>query len=117
MIRDPSLATITHTRVIAQNPFGVPQGNGFVVTNFMSGTIAANTAYIVSDETVTTADEITFVISTDHPDSIAATLSKISRRGAIYTLDGRLIGNGNLNDLRSLGKGVYIINGAKVMVK
>ena len=95
----------------------LPQGNGFVVTNFMSGTIAANTAYIVSDETVTTADEITFVISTDHPDSIAATLSKISQRGAIYTLDGRLIGNGNLNDLRSLGKGVYIINGAKVMVK
>ena len=95
----------------------LPQGNGFVVTNFMSGTIAANTAYIVSDETVTTADEITFVISTDHPDSIAATLSKISQRGAIYTLDGRLIGNGNLNDFRSLGKGVYIINGAKVMVK
>jgi hypothetical protein len=72
----------------------------------------------VSDETVTTADEITFVISTDNPDGIAAALSNVSRKGDIYSIDGRLIRRGgNLNDLRSLGKGVYIINGTKVLVK
>ena len=36
----------------------------------------------------------------------------------IYTIDGKLVlANGTLNDINSLGKGLYILNGVKVLVK
>ena len=50
-------------------------------------------------------------------DGIAAALQKVNRQGGIYTLDGRLIGNGNLNTISNLPKGAYILNGQKVIVK
>lgn len=49
------------------------------------------------------------------PDAIATAIKNVSRTGDIYTLDGRLVGRGNLNSLTQ--KGVYIINGTKVTVK
>lgn len=96
----------------------IPQNNGFTVTNFMSGTIAAYSAFIRPEETVTTADEITFVIDADTPDDIQTALQNVTRRGEIYTIDGRLVSRqGNLNDLRKLGRGTYIVGGTKVLVK
>ena len=50
-------------------------------------------------------------------DGIAAAIQKVNRQGGIYTLDGRLIGNGNLNTISNLPKGAYILNGQKVIVK
>lgn len=49
------------------------------------------------------------------PDGIQNALQNVARKGAIYTVDGRHIGNGNINDLKQ--KGIYIINGTKVVVK
>lgn len=52
------------------------------------------------------------------PDGINSTLEHISQRGNIYTIDGKLVrANGTLNDINSLGKGLYILNGVKVLVK
>lgn len=48
-------------------------------------------------------------------DGIATAIKNVTTTGNIYSLDGRLIGRGNLNSLRQ--KGVYIINGVKVTVK
>ena len=50
-------------------------------------------------------------------DGIATAIQKVNRQGGIYTLDGRLIGNGNLNTISNLPKGAYILNGQKVIVK
>ena len=41
----------------------------------------------------------------------------IRTNGEIYTLDGRCVGKGNLNAVRKLGRGIYIVNGVKVTVK
>ena len=52
------------------------------------------------------------------PDGINSTLENVSKRGNIYTIDGKLVrANGTLNDINSLGKGLYILNGVKVLVK
>lgn len=50
-------------------------------------------------------------------DGIASAIQKVSRVGGIFTIDGRRIGNGNLNTISNLPKGAYILNGQKVIVK
>lgn len=51
-------------------------------------------------------------------DGIQTSLQNVSKSGAIYTIDGRLVReNGTLNDMKALGRGMYILNGVKVMVK
>ena len=41
----------------------------------------------------------------------------VVKSGIIYTLDGRVAGKGNLNNVKNLGRGIYILNGTKVVVK
>ena len=49
---------------------------------------------------------------------IASTFDKISQRGNVYSIDGRLLmTNANLSSLKTLGRGMYILNGVKVYVK
>lgn len=50
-------------------------------------------------------------------DSIDEVMNKIAANGEIYSIDGRLMGKGNINSVRALGKGGYIVNGVKVLVK
>lgn len=88
--------------------------NKFTVTKSPNATTGELTAYITSgDETFNDKLPVTYVISGG--DNIQETLQKVARTGDIYTLDGRLVGRGSLKSLRQ--KGVYIINGVKVMVK
>lgn len=92
----------------------VPQEDGFVVTKNENASVAANHAWIQADEAFDTEAELSYVISNE-ADGIAAALNAVSRKGAIYTVDGRFVGNGNLNSLRQ--KGTYILNDTKVIVK
>ncbi len=49
---------------------------------------------------------------------VTSAIEKISQRGNVYGMDGKLIRTGaTLNDLKALGTGMYILNGVKVMVK
>ena len=51
-------------------------------------------------------------------EAIPAALQKISQSGDVYSIDGKLLRKGaTLNSLKSLGKGMYILNGVKVLVK
>ena len=51
-------------------------------------------------------------------DGIQTALSNVAKSGAVYTLDGRLVSKkANLNNLSGFGKGIYILNGTKVVVK
>ena len=50
--------------------------------------------------------------------TIPAAIQKISQPGALYGMDGKLLRtNATLNSLKTLGKGMYILNGVKVLVK
>ena len=49
---------------------------------------------------------------------VAKTVEKVSQPGNVYSMDGKLLRTGaTLNSLKSLGKGMYILNGVKVAVK
>lgn len=50
--------------------------------------------------------------------NISTALEKISQPGNVYSMDGKLLRSGaTLNSLKSLGRGMYILNGVKVVVK
>ena len=50
--------------------------------------------------------------------TIPSAIQNISKAGAVYSMDGKLLRtNATLNSLKSLGKGMYILNGVKVIVK
>ena len=49
---------------------------------------------------------------------ISSAIEKISKPGDVYSVDGKLLRTGaTLNSLKAMGKGVYILNGVKVIVK
>lgn len=51
-------------------------------------------------------------------ETIPAAIEKISKTGDVYSMEGRLLHTGaTLNSLKSLGRGIYILNGVKVLVK
>ncbi|MBR1790743.1 MAG: hypothetical protein IJ754_03190 [Bacteroidaceae bacterium] len=83
--------------------------------------LADNRAYIVdTDEEAGSffrkaTIEIEFNESLE--DGIQTAVKNVSRMGGIYTIDGRFVGNGNLNTISNMPKGAYIINGTKVIVK
>ena len=93
--------------------------NAFTVSRPMmeNSSVPAHGAYIASDVALSVGDAITIEISTEE-DGIQSALSSVTRSGAIYTLDGlKVAEKGNLNTLKNLGRGVYILNGTKVTVK
>ena len=71
-------------------------------------------------------DEFDFCISlgkaaadaADGVKDVTSAVDKISQKGNVYSMDGRLLKTGaTLNSLKTLGKGMYILNGVKVLVK
>ena len=68
--------------------------------------------------------EYDFAICLNDPDAVdgikdvATVVKKVSQPGDVYSVDGKLLKTGaTLNSLNSLGKGMYILNGVKVLVK
>ena len=89
--------------------------NKFYVTEkFITNSVNANGAYIIPE--AGTFGDITFDFDGTE-DGIVEVVKNISRTGNIYSIDGRLVGRGNINSLSGMNKGVYIINGTKVVVK
>lgn len=51
-------------------------------------------------------------------DGIQSALESVAKSGTVYDMSGRQVKkNATLNDLKGLGRGIYILNGVKVMVK
>jgi len=100
---------------------GTGKGENSLTWMNAKSTVSANRVYITDIAEGAEAFkrkatlEITF--NEDIQDGIATALQNISRKGGIYTIDGRLVGNGNMNDLKNMPKGAYILNGTKVIVK
>ena len=79
--------------------------------------VPANSAYITEDSKFDPKAEVT-ILWTEEADGIEQALANVSKSGAIYTIDGKLVSkSGNLNDAARLGKGIYILNGTKIVVK
>ena len=84
--------------------------------------ISANTGYIVPSENVISnfnASDYSLVITLKKgANAIERVTDVLNSRGDIYSIDGKLLKKGGtLNDIKSMGRGLYIIGGAKVTVK
>ena len=54
----------------------------------------------------------------DGVENISTALENISKPGNVYSMDGKLLRSGaTLNSLKAMGKGMYILNGVKIVVK
>lgn len=96
----------------------IPQGNAFATTRaFLGGSVNANSAYIASDEKVAVGSDIEIEMPEDVVDGIGTAIAAVAKTGVIYTIDGRVAARGNLNTVRRMPKGAYILNGAKVTVR
>ena len=86
------------------------------VTKSPSATVTDGMAWIVNgEETFDDRLTVSYTINADGVDAIQDVLHNVARTGDIYTIDGRFVGRGNLSSLTK--KGIYIINGTKVVVK
>ena len=92
-----------------------------VTRQLLGGSVPANSAYIESSESLPYTADLTIIIDgetvIDGVRDLEGTLKSVYTNGDIYTLDGRRVAKGNLDTLRTLGRGIYIINGVKVAVK
>ena len=96
----------------------VPEGNSLVVSKRSSTAVSANGAYVSGEEPIADLEATVEVVWSDAADSLTEVMSKLAKTGEAYTLDGRLVSRkANLNDLSRYGKGIYILNGVKVIVK
>ncbi|MCD8266639.1 MAG: hypothetical protein LUC33_05735, partial [Prevotellaceae bacterium] len=95
---------------------GVASDDAIVVSTSSSTETGDNSAYISTS--FETGSELTIVIDADgYFDSIEEAVAATTQAGNIYTIDGKLVGKGDLSKVKSLGKGIYILNGAKILVK
>jgi len=93
-----------------------------------TGYYIAGTSVVLSIGAVTDVDpegEYDFSICLDETaddatgiKDVSAVVKKISEPGNVYSIDGKFLrSNATLNSLKALGKGTYILNGVKVVVK
>lgn len=90
------------------------EGNSMVLTKKSNNTLGANTAYVKAGIT-DLESTITLIVESEEKDAIQSAVANVSKTGNIYTADGKFVGRGNLNNIKE--KGIYILNGVKVLVK
>lgn len=106
---------VVFTDNMAKGVEGTDNGRNFCVP--------AGSAYLVYGETsLPEGAEYDIAIKIngkfDDMTSISNTVSNVAKRGNVYSLDGQILRqNATLNDVKSMGRGLYIINGVKVLVK
>ena len=80
--------------------------------------IEANKAYISTETPQDPKADVTVVWDENAEDGIQTALANVSKAGAVYTIDGRMVSkHATLNEISNFGKGIYILNGTKVIVK
>lgn len=85
--------------------------------------VVAGTAYLKYGEVSKPADvecDLAIQINGNFTDwtSISSAIQNVAKRGNVYDLNGQLLRqNATLNDVKTMGRGLYIINGVKVLVK
>ncbi len=108
--------------------FAVEKGTTIFADNMAKATtaattnVAANNAFLRFGWTEVPADgDYSLVIEIDGEVTVTAienVLNNVAKTGNVYDLNGRLVRtNATLNDVKALGRGMYILNGTKVLVK
>ncbi len=108
--------------------FAVEKGTTIFANNTAKATtaastnVAANGAFLRFGWTEVPADgNYDLVIEINGKVTVTAiesVLSNVAKAGNVYDLNGRLVRtNATLNDVKALGRGMYILNGTKVLVK
>ncbi len=107
--------------------FAVEKGTTIFADNMAKATtvastnVAANNAFLRFGWTVVEPGDYDLVLEIDGEVTVTAienVLNKVAKTGNVYDLNGRLVRtNATLNDVKALGRGMYILNGAKIMVK
>lgn len=98
-----------------------PTEDGSLVT-VSNRSIGRNTAYLKFGYTeVDPAGEYDLVIQINGTPTVVGiqnALESVAKNGTVFDLSGRQVKkNATLNDLKGLGRGIYILNGVKVLVK
>lgn len=101
------------------------KGNQFIVNPTAKDAImvtltrvSANEAYISTETPQNPKADVIVVWNEEGEDGIQTALENVSKVGAVYTIDGRLVSKrATLNEVSRFGKGMYILNGTKVIVK
>ncbi len=96
--------------------------NMATATTAASTDVAAHSAFLRFGWTeVEAGGDYALVIEIDGEVTVTAienVLSNVAKRGNVYDLNGRLVRTGaTLNEVKALGRGMYILNGTKVLVK
>ncbi len=91
-------------------------------TTEVSTNVAANGAFLRFGQTeAQPGGDYDLVLEIDGEVTATAienVLSSVAKAGNVYDLNGRLVRtNATLNDVKALGRGMYILNGTKVLVK
>ena len=104
------------------NTVGHPDADGGVTVTQCSAVLRlAECPYINAEE-----DPYDFAIClgtkgaevVDAVKNLPATIQNLSKAGNVYSMDGKLLRTGaTLNSLKTLGKGMYILNGVKVQIR
>ncbi len=89
-----------------------PLNQLFMTETFITNSVNAHGAYIIPEEGATGA--VTFDFDGTE-DGIVIATDDVRGDGKVYSIDGRVIGTAD--NLRGVAKGLYIINGTKVLVK
>ena len=106
------------SKSIAKGKIVANEKGGVTVTKKSANKQANNTAYVDSGAPIVEAAAGDVVLAIDGKyTSIEDVINSVATNGAIYSVDGKLLGNGNINTVRTMGRGLYIVNGVKVMVK
>ncbi len=109
------------SKTINQKWIGVGSGHDEEALQFKSSgsSTGVNRTYILDTDPAAEPfafnAELEFNFDESLEDGIKEAIKTVSRIGNIYTLDGRLVGRGNINSITQ--KGVYIVNGIKVTIK
>ncbi len=91
-------------------------------TTAVSTNVAANGAFLRFGQTkVEAGGDYDLVLEIDGEVTVTAiesVLNNVAKADNVYDLNGRLVRtNATLNDVKALGRGMYILNGTKVLVK
>ena len=91
----------------------------YITSKFITNSVPAYNAYVAWDELLSDALAVSFELSEEPIDVSVAKVQQIQKQlGELYTIDGRLLGRGiSFGDVKRFGKGLYILNGVKVVVK
>ena len=97
--------------------------NGTVSANTETASIAAGRAYLdvaqcpkITEEQAVQAD-VDVVIS-GKVTAINEVMANIAKAGSVYNMNGQLVSKkATLKDVKAMGRGMYILNGVKILVK